>query len=79
MLFRSDTGVNDPNATVATATVTANTAQKGTAFAVLALKPFVLESGKKLFAHGSDAAGTSAGAIKFAVIGRRLAAGATLA
>ena len=74
-----NTGVNDPVATVATATVTANTIQKASSFAVLALTPFVLESGKKIFAHGSDAVGSSAGAIKFCIIGRRMAAGATLA
>ena len=40
--------------------------------------PYVLESGKKLYIHGDDAAGTSAGNTSVAVYGRALANGAKL-
>ena len=40
--------------------------------------PFVLESGKKLYVHGDNAAGTSLGNTQFSVIGRALVDGATL-
>ena len=72
------TGAGAPVGLVATATVTANTTQKGTGFAAGAMVPFVLESTKKLYIHGDDAAGTSAGNVKITVIGRGLAAGAYL-
>ena len=42
------------------------------------LVPFVLESGKALYIHGSDSAGTSAGNYQFAVKGKALTDGATL-
>jgi len=47
--------------------------------ATTALKPFVLESTKALYIHGDDAAGTSAGNLRYAIIGRALTAGASLA
>lgn len=74
-----NTGVNDPVVAIATASLGAQTIVRGTAAAVTALVPFVLEDTKKIFAHGSDAAGTSAGAIRFTIIARRLAAGASIA
>lgn len=46
--------------------------------ATVPVKPFVLESGKKLYLHGDDAAGTSGGNTRYSVVGRALTAGATL-
>jgi len=43
------------------------------------LIPFVIESGKKLYIHGDDAAGTGAGVASVTVVLRRLTAGATIA
>jgi len=41
--------------------------------------PFTLETGKKLFIHGDDAAGTGAGEVRITIIARAISAGATLA
>jgi hypothetical protein len=72
------TGVDAPVAAVAVAVLTANSVQLGTAFAVTPLVPFVLENGKKLYCHGSNGVGTSAGYLKIVAVGRGLAAGAVL-
>lgn len=73
------TGADAPVAAEATASLGANAVVACTAASVTPMVPFVLESAKKLFAHGSDGAGTSAGNIKYTIVGRRMTAGATLA
>lgn len=40
--------------------------------------PFVLKSGKKLFIHGDDAAGTGAGTAVITIVGKALTVGASL-
>jgi hypothetical protein len=73
------TGADAPVAAEATANLAAHDIVACTAASVTPMVPFVLESAKKLFAHGSDGAGTSAGNIKYTIVGRRMTAGATLA
>jgi hypothetical protein len=73
------TGADGVLAAVAVSTITANTKQAGSAFAVTAFKPVVLESNRKLYMHGNNAAGTSAGNIAVTILGIALADGATLA
>src|SRR3990167_7788244 len=75
-----DTGVNDVVALIAAATVAATTriAASGTSTWSTLKLPMVLESTKKLYLHGDDAAGTSGGNTRYAVIGRALSAGGAL-
>jgi hypothetical protein len=73
------TGADAPVASEATASLGAHAVVACTAASVTPMVPFVLESAKKLFAHGDDGAGTSAGNIKYTIVGRRMTAGATLA
>ena len=75
-----DTGAADPVAAVATASVTATTriAALGTVVWSTLKLPFVLELGKKLYIHGDDSAGTSAGNYQYCVFGRAQNSSTTL-
>ena len=72
------TGVNAPHAVASIALLGANENINGAGFAGTAFVPFVLENGKKIYLHGDTAAGTSAGAVRFTVVGRALSAGGSL-
>lgn len=41
--------------------------------------PFTLETGKKIFIHGDDAAGTGTGEVRITIVARAISVGATLA
>lgn len=75
-----DTGVNDPSLLISTATLAATTrvARFGTSTWSTLKLPLKLEAGKKLFIHGDDSAGTSAGSVSYCVIGYALSAGGSL-
>ena len=66
------TGPADPIAMVAITAlgVSDRVAALGTTTYTTLKLPFVLEAGKKLYAHGDDSAGTSAGNYSFAILGR---------
>jgi len=72
-----ETGVNDPIVSNAIAALDAQGSLIGSAATVGKL-PCILESTKKLYLHGDDAAGSSGGAVKYAIKGRALADGAYL-
>ena len=72
------TGAADLHASNIITALGGNGRVKMSAGGVVAKLPFVLGSGKKLYVHGDDAAGTSAGNLQVTVIGRALAAGAYL-
>ena len=75
-----DTGVADPVAAVAVASVAATTrvAALGTVVWSTLKLPFVLEAGKKLYIDGDNSAGTSAGNYQYCVFGRAQNASTTL-
>jgi len=72
------TGVDDPVAAEATASLGANVTVLATAASVTPLVPFVLENAKKLYIHGSNGAGSGAGNLAIVVSGRGLGSGAKL-
>ena len=72
------TGTNKPHAVEAITLLQANENVACTAATGTAMAPFVLESGKKLYLHGDDSAGSSGGNTRFAVYGTALSAGGSL-
>lgn len=74
------TGAGDPIAVVAITALGANdrVGKSGTTTWTTLKFPLVLGSGKKLYAHGDDSAGTSAGNYRFTVIGRAANSSTTL-
>lgn len=72
------TGAGAPNALAAVSGLGANKTVN-IRDAANEVVPFVLESGKKIFVHGDDAAGTGAGTVRITIAGRRITAGASIA
>ena len=72
------TGAGAPQGLEVLASFQANENVAATGFAGTPLVPFVLESGKKVYIHGDDAAGSSGGNTRFAIIGTALSAGGGL-
>ena len=73
-----NTGAGDPIALEAVAALGANVSESKKDFTSHSL-PMLLESGKKVFIHGDDAAGTGAGVATITLMFRRAADGATIA
>lgn len=73
------TGANGPVAVAALAVFGANKTYTSDVDGTVKKFPFVLESGKKIFIHGDDAAGTGAGTGDITIKFQRLTADATIA
>lgn len=73
------TGAAAPNILQAVSGLGANKSVVARVTSTTKVLPFVLESGKKLYLDGDDGAGTGAGVLRITLVGRRLAAGASLA